>query len=313
MKLPFALKLVDNRILVSWLNPEHLDMRFGFFSDSVNNLPSEERFSEITTLETLARKADEKAPPNLGLIFHCGRCGSTLLCQILKQHQHCLVIGEPTIIGQVLNESTIPDGKKQIVLAAIFNIYAKWAASMGKYVVVKTTSWHISRFQLLHRLLPQSPKIFLYREPYAVIDSFLRKPSSWLTRKYKTINENTRLESVAARAYLENTSEMVARAESDNLVLLDFQYLDNSLTQVLTHFALDTDSNTLQKMRQQKHYYAKSRSGVDLHKRYSDKESELQNDDLAISEAISAAVLSNYAKLTSRQNNLGAQKLLVNA
>ncbi len=147
--VPHKLHIAGNRRLVHWADPTKLDIRFGFFRDSIATLPDVAKHARLTTLDSV-QKTDidpDLATRCKGLIFHCARCGSTLLCQMLKQHPNLLVVGEPTIIGELLRDPTLTKDQRHSSLIEVFDASLRWAQHEQKFVVFKLSSWQLHHWR----------------------------------------------------------------------------------------------------------------------------------------------------------------------
>lgn len=296
MNIPFALNNVNGNILVSWLSSQNIDMRFGFFSDSIKQLPKTERFSQITTLDVLYDNNTPAMKENIRTIFHCSRCGSTLLCQMLKQLDNCLILGEPTIIGQILKEKSFSKKQKLTLLSNILNIYTQWGWTKNQSVIIKFTSWHMNYFELLREPLNNSSHLFLYREPNAVVSSLVKHPPTWL--KKSTTNQD--LLSAAANAYSQNIESMLKHSKKNAVALLNFNHLSQSIGNVLDHFKLAHNDHLIQQMKEQMQYDAKSRTTETLNQKYTGHETKKMDSFKYISLPLSTA----YQSLARCTNNL---------
>ncbi len=106
------------------------------------------------------------AVPPKGLIFHISRCGSTLVSQMLAAVPRLRVASEPASFDEVLR-SELSDDLKIDGLRRI-------AYALGD--VIKLDAWHIHQFLLIRAAFPETPWIFVWRDPVEVLVSHLRMP-----------------------------------------------------------------------------------------------------------------------------------------
>ncbi|MDQ8202803.1 hypothetical protein [Pelagicoccus sp. SDUM812003] len=261
--LPHRIVSVQNRILTRWINGTNLDLSAGFFEDSAKALPSMEQNATIGPLDSLL-SATRKSPNNLaGVIYHCGRCGSTLLCQMLKQHPNLIVVSEPPILGDILALPNLSHEQRVDALRAVFSVYGEWARSRGGKLVVKLTSWILEHRNVVDSSIPKTPKLLLFRSPVPVIESLSLGPPAWLlARLGKDSPSRADLANAAVATYLSHARHAVDMAESSTLRFVDYEEISSSLTAILNHFALPKPSeSSIAMMLAQNSYYAKRVAG----------------------------------------------------
>ena len=130
-----------------------------------------------------------------GFIFHLSRCGSTLVAQMLAASSEALVMSEPPAFDQVLRAPTFcPDLSPRDHVA-----WLRWMLSaLGQRrkpdqsrFVVKLDAWAIVHWRLIRQAFPDTPCIFLYRDPLEVMVSHLadvvsHDPRHTLERRCRT-------------------------------------------------------------------------------------------------------------------------------
>ncbi|MCH6257730.1 sulfotransferase [Puniceicoccaceae bacterium K14] len=261
-KLPYALININGKLIVHWVDAVALDFRYGFFRDSIEALPLNKRVCAITPIEDLfslpasQEPAEEKA---IGLIYHCSRCGSTLLCQMLKCHPDFIVIGELGIFSSILKSRSLPSEQKMNALRKVAAAFQDWAAASGKRVIFKLTSWQIEYWEILSEAFDTASAVLLFREPIAVIESLLRKPPNWLLNEIQMEgNRESALCEEAVRIYSHNAQKALEFKSVRPAMLIDYENMDNSLEQILEQFEAKGSEGILKKMKSQKQFYAKS-------------------------------------------------------
>ncbi len=184
--IPHNLVTLDGRLFVHWLNPLMLDLRPGFFHKAIRALPARHRFAALTPLESLMNAVFPAAAPG-GFIFHTSRCGSTLLCQMLKQHPEAMVLGEPALLNRIVLTPRLSRRQKICALRSSIGLYCAWARRNSRRLFIKLSSWNLLKLDL-YRQASNSPILYLYRHYLPVLASLLRKPPGWLIR---TVHEIT--------------------------------------------------------------------------------------------------------------------------
>jgi hypothetical protein len=127
-----------------------------------------------TPLSTLGQWAG--ALPSLrpsGLIFHMSRCGSTLVSRMLAAAPANLVISEAGPIDAVLQ---LGGAGPTVALQAMVGALGQVRDGERRYFV-KLEAWHLLAIPAFRTAFPDTPWVFLYREPAEVVVSHLRQPA----------------------------------------------------------------------------------------------------------------------------------------
>jgi len=137
---------------------------------------------ETTMEEMLAWTDAHPGAPLQGIVFHMSRCGSTLIGRQLAALERNIVASEPAPMDEMLRVREHLPGLPRPV-------HVRWlramAAALGqprngeRAFYLKTDPWHIHFFDLFREAFPQTPWIFLYRNPVEVMVSQARIPGSW--------------------------------------------------------------------------------------------------------------------------------------
>ncbi len=146
-------------------------------------MPFHQLFRRETSMEEMAAWTDaHPGAPLKGMVFHMSRCGSTLIGRQLAALERNIVASEPEPIDDVLRARLRLPGMPQAV-------HVRWlramAAALGQprngeeALYLKTDCWHIHHLDLLREAFPETPWIFLYRDPVEVIVSQARIPAAW--------------------------------------------------------------------------------------------------------------------------------------
>lgn len=151
------------------------DKRFvePFFRDTLASL-SNERLCCHTAVQAAGEVDDALEPA--AVIFHVSRCGSTLLTQMLATLPQCSVLSEPPVIDSFLRrQAADSDAGGSATLRSLVRALAQRRFAAERHFVLKLDSWHIHRLPLFRAALPDTPFLFLYREPGAVLASHRRR------------------------------------------------------------------------------------------------------------------------------------------
>ncbi|MCU1262929.1 MAG: Aspartyl/Asparaginyl beta-hydroxylase, partial [Bryobacterales bacterium] len=105
-----------------------------------------------------------------GFIFHMSRCGSTLVSRMVASLPRVHIISEAPPIDDVL-QAPLPHEEKMEAVRRIVH-----ALGQETDYFVKFDAWHIHSLALIREAFPDTPWIFVYRDPIEVLVSHLRIP-----------------------------------------------------------------------------------------------------------------------------------------
>ena len=108
-----------------------------------------------------------------GLIFHMSRCGSTLAAQMLAASPANVVISEAPPLEAVMRLE-VDDEAKVGGLRAMVTALGQARAGETR-LFLKLDCWHVRDLPLFRRAFPDTPWVFVYREPVEVLVSHLRR------------------------------------------------------------------------------------------------------------------------------------------
>ena len=117
--------------------------------------------------------------PPTGFIFHESRCGSTLISQMLAALPRNVVISEASpldwmIRAQVRRPEITDHERIEWIRWMVAALGQKRTAEAAHYFI-KLDSWHTFELDVLTRAFPDTPWIFLYRNPVEVMVSHDRQ------------------------------------------------------------------------------------------------------------------------------------------
>lgn len=138
------------------------------------------RRTPLAALERLAREEPGLVPN--GLIFHMSRCGSTLIAQMLARLEATIVVSEAQPFEALLRAHRLggdeSDGDVTVrrlrALAAVLGRPRRGELRL----FIKLHAGHVLDLPLFERAFPQTPWIFAFREPRAVLRSQARQPGA---------------------------------------------------------------------------------------------------------------------------------------
>jgi hypothetical protein len=174
------------QLLLDWCYTGTTRFTEPFFGDTIDRAqrdPGTLLFRHQTTLEE-ARQSNRFRPgmaPS-GFIFHMSRCGSTLISQMLGALPENRVLSEPTPLNAVIRAALVdPELPREAVVDWLRTVVSALGCPLpgeSRYFV-KFDCWHVLALPLIVEAFPETPWIFLYREPAEVLVSQVRMPGAW--------------------------------------------------------------------------------------------------------------------------------------
>lgn len=173
--LPSRAALHPTGLYFSLREIEPAELQDAFMQETIARIGGRESVVQIAREDV--GKADPATAP-AGLIFHVGRCGSTLVSQLLKQHGGVVVYAEPLPVNEIL----LPPHKwpRHELVGALRSLGDAFARHAGKPYVLKFSSWNALYCDILADAFPQSPWVFCLRDPIEVGVSLLDQTPGWL-------------------------------------------------------------------------------------------------------------------------------------
>jgi hypothetical protein len=135
-----------------------------------------------TGLEALVALDSEPSLEPAGMIFHLSRCGSTLVSRLLGTLPGVVVLAEPaplnTLLG--LDDDQIDETTRVALVRLVVRALGRCRHGDERRLVLKCASWNIRHRAILAAAFPETPWIWVQRDPASVLASLLAKPPGWL-------------------------------------------------------------------------------------------------------------------------------------
>jgi hypothetical protein len=155
-----------------------------FFDQTVVRWASGPRARPIvrTGLEALVALDSQPSLEPTGMIFHLSRCGSTLVSRLLGTLPGVVVLAEPAPLNALLGLDPGQVDKAALVALVRLLVRALGRCRHGDEwrLVLKCSSWNIRRRAVLAAAFPETPWIWVQRDPARVLASLLAEPPGWL-------------------------------------------------------------------------------------------------------------------------------------
>jgi hypothetical protein len=187
LQVPLGIDFTCEPPQVRWQPWDGSRLTEPFFDDAVARVRRDA--GRPLPVETTPLAAWAASPPLVepaAVIFHVSRCGSTLLSQMLAALPGTLVISEAPVFDDILRgrrgDPAISDVLRERWLQHGAAAFAASQAVAPARVVIKLDCWHIFELERIRRTFPNTPLLFVYREPLEVLASLATRPSLTLVR-----------------------------------------------------------------------------------------------------------------------------------
>ncbi|MDB5117322.1 MAG: hypothetical protein JWQ79_2814 [Mucilaginibacter sp.] len=233
--------------------------------------------TDFASLIKTASQLDEVVPA--GLIFHVGRCGSTLLSNALRAVNGTLVLSEPGFLGSLLkrhvnNKNLLSPQQNQentaLLQKSFITILGAAAPNHENGVYLKFASWSSLLLEQIQLIWPNTPIAFAFREPLDVLDSILAKRIGWM-KFYNTpgfvsglLNEgedslkDLPFINFAVKVLTEIYKSGLKLTDDDLLISYGNNRMDN-IEKLLAHFNLRASAADQLAIAESTRYYSKDR------------------------------------------------------
>lgn len=161
--------------VVEWAWLDGLEFTDPFFVQTVERSfrrPFSLLFRRETPIDALAELEPGLDPS--GFVFHVSRCGSTLVTQMLAAVTEHLVLSEPLPVDGILR-APAPDADRVRWLRLVVSALGLPRRGCEDGYVLKLDSWHTCSLATVRRAFPETPWVFLYRDPLEVLTSHRRQ------------------------------------------------------------------------------------------------------------------------------------------
>ena len=272
---PVALNLNDPEPSIAWCDLRGERFTDPFFDHTVARLVNNGAGRPIvrTPLDALL---ELDAAPSLepsGLVFHMGRCGSTLVGRLLGMLPGVVAALEPRPINNLLeaDPARLNEAAQIQILQLLVRALGRVRFGDEQRLVLKLSSWNIRKAALFRRAFPHVPMVWVQRRPVEVMASMLKDPPAWLALRNHpaqaaqffgldpaTVTGVDGFE-FAARLL---ASMLDAAAESDARVI-DYDDLPGAVADIVAPlFGIEINASDRAMMEEQARYHSKAAGAV---------------------------------------------------
>ena len=245
--------------------------QFGITEKILGKAPNECQ----TPLSLLNQANFDGVDPSV-FIFHVSRCGSTLLTRALAQSRNNLVYGEPVVINQLWHHFL---GDKPATLTSPFNqqettLFTNLLRALGRkrldshtHYAIKFSSLYCLIMDQISKLYPQTPILFIYRDPIEVLVSVSQKNYGFVDDHQSELSQaainsnapvNDSKDAYSAKL-LEIKMQHAIRSTHPKLHYLNYSQLTKeNLPKILETIGINFNTEDLQSMQNQFDFYSKS-------------------------------------------------------
>lgn len=253
--LPTSLGTDGAQMTVEWAHFGTAPLDEPFFEEPLRRArqhPVSRLFRWTTPLASLADAAPHEGRGLDGIVFHMSRCGSTLVAQTLAAMPGHVVLSEPAPFDAVLQFCAAhTDVAFPTRIAHLRGMIGALAGTRGESVrrrFLKADCWHVGVLPLIRAAFPDTPWIFLYRDPREVLISQERMPGFQTLpgppAALVGVDEPDSLPGLdfTARVLAATCHKAADHAAIGGGIFVDYAQLPGALdARILPHFGIDPD------------------------------------------------------------------------
>lgn len=186
--VPLRVDPTAREVLLADVHPD--EFTDSFFEFTVRRIIDKENRDHIRiSWDDLIAQSETWEPVDAmaGLLFNVGRCGSTLLCNMLKANPRLWVLSEPEPLSkpEIVSRRRI-DLQSRIEADAIYKATSQLlqirAQQCDRTIVVKYPSWLAARAPIMAGRHPNAAVFALHRDPHKVVASCIARPPMFAER-----------------------------------------------------------------------------------------------------------------------------------
>lgn len=301
--LPSAMVAAGPEMAVDWVHLAGRRLTDPFFMESLfraRPLPINRLMRCRTSLSGFAQgvPAEGLAVPD-GFVFHLSRCGSTLVAQMLAAMDDTIVVSEPPPLDDVIQwarmRADLPAEFRVDLVRAMIGALGRDRTGGSRHYVVKLDCWHMLALPLLRRAFPDTPWVFLYRDPVEILVSHMRMRgiqtiAGGLAETFGIVDGETMpVEEYTARVLRRISEAAIEHQALGGGLLINYDALPGAVeAQILPHFGIDPDDDARAALR--------GASGKDAKAPAQAFSRDIERKQQAATQAVHAAVAEHLAE-----------------
>lgn len=169
----YPVSICDQTLDIFWRDMGEQKFHASFFQNTLHEQAQERRRVCRTSVNALAQFTNSVEPT--AFVFHVSRCGSTLLTQMLSTLAHCIVLSEPPVIDIFFRTHKESNDRNIDTFRQLVSALGQKRFDNDRNLIIKLDSWHLGRIAFIRAAFPQTPLLFLYRDPQQVLASHQRQ------------------------------------------------------------------------------------------------------------------------------------------
>jgi hypothetical protein len=273
--LPVDAVVVNGRPGLQWMDMSGVRLAEPFFQQTVERVGADRLFTEFDVLLQLEKQLDSVQPT--GFIFHSSRCGSTHVSNACRAIKNSIVLSEANAIDKLIARFITDPGDIKTALYSVFlrgvvQALAQRRTGKEEHLFIKFACCSFAQFELIKRIWPKVPWLFLYRDPVETIVSNLKDVPPWLLDNDRRVLASITgqspdeiaempLEELCART-IGSLFSTAHRLANDNSMLLNYTQLSVPvISSVLRFFKVSPSAQELEQIEHGSQMYSKEPSG----------------------------------------------------
>lgn len=264
---------ITEKFRVIWLDVGDYPYKEWKFRYATRNLIKQRGLGNCFTTDIQLLSSEDLTPDGCqdpsGFVFHMSKCGSTLIAKVLDQPDNQIVIKEPTPLHENLWRYLTNNWKEPVVatkdnlrlIRNLIQLMGRKRLTNQEAYFVRFRSWNIAFVEVIQQAFPDTPSLFIYRDPVKVMASILNKPTTGLPRLNESDaaafitkrprNELTEMDALHYftsfyKQYLHLGLNKMQNTHYLNYRLLNKQNIDQILRTAYNYSAAETDLPIMQ-------------------------------------------------------------------
>lgn len=227
----------EHRII--WLDVGDYPFSEWKFRYAIRNMIAQKGLGYCFTTDILLLAREEMTLGNpqdpAGFVFHMSKCGSTLMAKALDQPDNQMIIKEPTPLHENLWQYLTDNWQNPVaptvdnlrLIRNLIQLLGRLRTPKQRSYYVRFRSWNITFVEIIQQAFPETPCLFMYRDPVKVMSSILNKPTTGLPR----LNDS-------------EAAAFITQKSRENLTSMDALHYFTSFYKQYLYFGLKKMQNT---------------------------------------------------------------------